>query len=157
MCECKSPLDFYNQYHQNFWNKIIHMIFIPMIVLSVRILLSEFYIGQPFFNWPGLKEKIKFKLGRLLSNIYVIYYFTYGMYPGLIMLVYFTWIEAAFYYINENIKRKYFLAFCMFALGWTMQFIGHGIEGSKPALFDSISQAFTAAPLFSIQAFLPTF
>ena len=52
MCECKSALEFYNDYHQNTINKIIHMIFIPMIVLSVRILLSEFYIGQPFFNWP---------------------------------------------------------------------------------------------------------
>ena len=157
MCDCKSPLDFYNQYHQNFWNKIIHMIFIPMIVLSVRILLSEFYIGQPFFNWPGLNKKIRLGLGRLLTHIYVIYYVTYGFYPGFIMLAYFTWIEAAFYYINDNIKKKYFLAFCMFIFGWTMQFIGHGIEGSKPALFDSISQAFTAAPLFSIQAFLPTF
>ena len=157
MCDCKSPLDFYNQYHQNFWNKIIHMIFIPMIVLSVRILLSEFYIGQPFFNWPGLSLKIKLGLGRLMSQIYAIYYFTYGWYPGFVMLIYFTWIEAAFYYINDNIERKYFLAFCMFTMGWTMQFIGHGIEGSKPALFDSLSQAFTAAPLFSIQAFLPNF
>ena len=157
MCDCKSPLDFYNEYHKNFWNKIIHMIFIPMIVLSVRILLSEFYIGQPFFNWPGLSLKIKFGLGRLMSQIYTIYYFTYGWYPGFVMLIYFTWIEAIFYYINDNIKRKYFLAFCMFTMGWTMQFIGHGIEGSKPALFDSLSQAFTAAPLFSIQAFLPNF
>ena len=157
MCDCKSPLEFYNQYHQNFWNKIIHMIFIPMIVLSIRIFLSEFYIGQPFWNWPGLKLKMKFGLGRLLSHIYAIYYFTYGWYPGFVMLVYFTWIEAMFYYIHDNIPRKYFLAFCMFTLGWTMQFIGHEIEGNKPALFDSVSQAFTAAPLFSIQAFLPTF
>ena len=157
MCECKSALEFYNDYHQNTINKIIHMIFIPMIVLSVRILLSEFYIGQPFFNWPGLTSKIKFGIGRLLSHIYCIYYFTYGWYQGLVMLVYFTWIEAAYYYIHDNIQRKYFLAFCMFALGWTMQFIGHAIEGRKPALFDSLSQAFTAAPLFSIQAFLPDF
>ena len=157
MCECKSALEFYNDYHQNTINKIIHMIFIPMIVLSVRILLSEFYIGQPFFNWPGLTSKIKFGIGRLLSHIYCIYYFTYGWYQGLVMLVYFTWIEAAYYYIHDNIPRKYFLAFCMFALGWTMQFIGHAIEGRKPALFDSLSQAFTAAPLFSIQAFLPAF
>lgn len=157
MCECKSALEFYNDYHQNTINKIIHMIFIPMIVLSVRILLSEFYIGQPFFNWPGLTSKIKFGIGRLLSHIYCIYYFTYGWYQGLVMLVYFTWIEAAYYYIHDNIPRKYFLAFCMFALGWTMQFIGHAIEGRKPALFDSLSQAFTAAPLFSIQAFLPDF
>ena len=157
MCDCKSPLEFYNQYHQNFWNKIIHMIFIPMIVLSIRIFLSEFYIGQPFWNWPGLKLKIKFGLGRLLSHIYAIYYFTYGWYPGFVMLIYFTWIEAMFYYIHDNIPRKYFLASCMFIFGWTMQFIGHEIEGNKPALFDSVSQAFTAAPLFSIQAFLPTF
>lgn len=157
MCDCKSALEFYNDYHQNTINKIIHMIFIPMIVLSVRILLSEFYIGQPFFNWPGLTSKIKFGIGRLLSHIYCIYYFTYGWYQGLVMLVYFTWIEAAYYYIHDNIPRKYFLAFCMFALGWTMQFIGHAIEGRKPALFDSLSQAFTAAPLFSIQAFLPDF
>jgi uncharacterized membrane protein YGL010W len=157
MCDCKSPLEFYNQYHQNFWNKIIHTIFIPVIVLSIRIFLSEFYIGQPFWNWPGLKLKMKFGLGRLLSHIYAIYYFTYGWYPGFVMLIYLTWIEAMFNYIQDNIPRKYFLASCMFIFGWTMQFIGHDIEGNKPALFDSVSQAFTAAPLFSIQAFLPTF
>ncbi len=154
MCDCKSPLEFYNHYHQNFWNKIIHMIFIPLIVLSFRIFLSEVYISQPWFNWPGLKEKISFLVGRLLSNIYVIYYFTYGWHEGFLMLVYFTWIECAYYYINDNIPRKYLLASCMFIFAWTMQFIGHEIEGNKPALFDSVSQAFTAAPLFSIQAFL---
>ena len=156
MCDCKSPLEFYNHYHQNFWNKIIHMIFIPLIVLSIRIFLSEVYIGQPWLNWPGLREKIKFGVGRLLSNIYVIYYFTYGLQEGFLMLVYFTWIECAYYYINDNIPRKYLLAFCMFIFSWTMQFIGHQIEGNKPALFDSLSQAFTAAPLFSIRAFLST-
>ena len=156
MCDCKSPLEFYNQYHQNFWNKIIHMIFIPLIVLSIRIFLSEVYIGQPWFNWPGLREKMKFRVGRLLSNIYVIYYFTYGWQEGFLMLVYFTWIECAYYYINDNIPRKYLLAFYIFVFSWTMQFIGHEIEGNKPALFDSLSQAFTAAPLFSIRAFLST-
>ncbi len=156
MCDCKSPLEFYNHYHQNFWNKIIHMIFIPLIVLSIRIFLSEVYIGQPWFNWPGLREKMKFRVGRLLSNIYVIYYFTYGWQEGFLMLVYFTWIECAYYYINDNIPRKYLLAFYIFVFSWTMQFIGHEIEGNKPALFDSLSQAFTAAPLFSIRAFLST-
>lgn len=156
MCDCKSPLEFYNQYHQNFWNKIIHMIFIPMIVLSFRIFLDQFWIRTPI-QYPGLEEKIKFQIGRMASNIYVIYYFTYGLYPGIIMLAYFTWIESAYYYINDNIPRKYLLASCMFVFAWTMQFIGHEIEGNKPAMFDSISQAFTAAPLFSIQAFLPSF
>tara|TARA_B110000495_G_scaffold156580_1_gene140086 strand:- start:303 stop:701 length:399 start_codon:yes stop_codon:yes gene_type:complete len=132
------------------------MIFIPMIVLSFRIFLDQFWIRTPI-RYPGLEEKIKFQIGRMVSNIYVIYYFTYGLYPGIIMLAYFTWIESAYYYINDNIPRKYLLASCMFVFAWTMQFIGHEIEGNKPAMFDSISQAFTAAPLFSIQAFLPSF
>jgi uncharacterized membrane protein YGL010W len=156
MCDCKSPLEFYNQYHQNFWNKIIHMIFIPMIVLSFRIFLDQFWIRTPI-QYPGLEKNFNFQIGRMVSNIYVIYYFTYGLYPGIIMLAYFTWIESAYYYINDNIPRKYLLASCMFVFAWTMQFIGHEIEGNKPAMFDSISQAFTAAPLFSIQAFLPSF
>ena len=37
---------------------------------------------------------------------------------------------------------------------WIMQFIGHGIfEGNRPALMDSIKQAFLMAPLFSYYEF----
>jgi len=132
------------------------MLFIPIIVLSFRIFLDRFWIGIPM-RWPGLTEKITLCLGRLASNFYVIYYFTYGLYPGMVMLIYFYWIEYAYFYIHDNIPRKYLLASCMFVFAWTMQFIGHEIEGNKPAMFDSIWQAFTAAPLFSIQAFLPSF
>ena len=158
MCDCKSSLEFYNQYHQNFWNKIIHMIFIPVIVLSIRVLINEFYIANENIKYPGSKKfPMKFYIGRILSTIYIIYYFTYGMWPGFAMLAYFSWIEFANAYIQDNIPRKYLLSSCMFVFGWTMQFIGHGIEGNRPALIDSVSQAFLGAPLFSIQAFLPDF
>ena len=43
----------------------------------------------------------------------------------------------------------------LLVLGWSMQFIGHWIEGYRPALTDSISQAFVSAPLFSMQYFFP--
>jgi uncharacterized membrane protein YGL010W len=39
----------------------------------------------------------------------------------------------------------------MFVLSWLMQFLGHAIEGRRPALLDSISSAFLEAPLFSIR------
>jgi uncharacterized membrane protein YGL010W len=158
MCECnESSLDFYNKYHQNFWNKLIHVIFIPIIVLSIRIFLNEFYIANENIKYPGLKFPMKLYIGRLLTTIYVLYYFIYGMMPGIAMLIYFSSIEFANSYIQFNIPRKYFLASCMFVFGWTMQFIGHGIEGNRPAIIDSVSQAFLGAPLFSIQAFLPSF
>ncbi len=146
-------LTFYNHYHQNFINKLIHAFCIPMIVLSMRILTNNivFFIQ----DGPIWIKIIPLSLGRILSQIYVGYYFTYGWFPGFIMLLHFTVIELANYYIQRNINKKYFVAWCLFCFGWTMQFIGHGIEGRKPALFDSIAQAFTGAPIFSMQVFYP--
>ena len=36
-----------------------------------------------------------------------------------------------------------------------MQFVGHAIEGNRPALFDSLIQTFTQAPVFSLSYILP--
>ena len=146
-------LTFYNQYHQNFINKLIHAFCIPMIVLSLRILTNNiiFFID----DGPRWIKIMPFNVGRLLSNILIFYYFSYGWFPGLTMFVYFTIIEFMNHYIQSNIEKKYFVAWCLFCFGWTMQFIGHGIEGKKPALFDSIGQAFTGAPIFSMQFFYP--
>lgn len=147
------PLDFYNQYHKNYVNKMIHAFCIPMIVLSIRIATNNVVL---YFNdAPRWARVVPFSLGRNISNIYICYYISYGLFPGLTMFVYFTIIEFANHYIQSNIPRKYFLAWCLFCFGWTMQFIGHCIEGKKPALFDSIGQSFTSAPIFSMQFFYP--
>jgi uncharacterized membrane protein YGL010W len=147
-------LEFYNQYHQNFINKLIHAFCIPMIVLSMRILTNNILLFIQ--DAPIYRNIIPFSLGRILSSIYVLYYFTYGWVPGLVMCSYFTAIEFTNLYIQRNIDKKYFVAWCLFCFGWTMQFIGHGIEGRKPALVDSVGQAFTGAPIFSMQFFYPS-
>ena len=38
----------------------------------------------------------------------------------------------------------------VFISSWILQFIDHYIEGSRPALMDSLTTAVTQAPLFSI-------
>tara|TARA_Y100001970_G_C14183143_1_gene830977 strand:- start:47 stop:232 length:186 start_codon:yes stop_codon:yes gene_type:complete len=43
----------------------------------------------------------------------------------------------------------------LFLLSWCAQFLGHVIEGNRPALMTSITQAFTEAPLFSVSYILP--
>tara|TARA_B000000609_G_C23902442_1_gene204132 strand:- start:252 stop:473 length:222 start_codon:yes stop_codon:yes gene_type:complete len=52
-----------------------------------------------------------------------------------------------FRYNNINWFR---LTNILFVSAWILQFIGHYIEGSRPALTDSISQAFLTAPAFAI-------
>ena len=42
------------------------------------------------------------------------------------------------------------LTHILFISAWILQFVGHYIEGSRPALNDSISQAFLTAPAFAI-------
>ena len=150
----QTSIEFYNQYHQNFWNKVIHMMFIPCIVLSFRVFLNKLYILDETM-YSESNKKYKLSVGRLFSYIYIIYYYSYGLWLGIIMNMYFISIEIANYFIFLHIKKPYFLAFSIFIFSWTMQFIGHEIEGNKPALFDSILQSFTAAPLYSLQAFLP--
>ena len=91
---CPTPLDIYNQYHQNTYNKAIHAICIPAIALSLRLFLDNVYIitnlNQPqysFFN------KMKWHLPVLLQNIYCYYYLSYGFFPGLTMICYFFTLE----------------------------------------------------------------
>ena len=43
----------------------------------------------------------------------------------------------------------------IFICAWILQFIGHAIEGKKPALMDGIVQGFNEAPLFSVSYILP--
>ena len=42
------------------------------------------------------------------------------------------------------------MAIGVFCLAWMVQFIGHYVEGKRPAMMDSVGQAFLAAPLFAV-------
>lgn len=151
-----SALDFYNQHHQNYYNKLIHAIFIPCIVLSGRILLDKFYIS--INDERHYLSLMKFSPGRIISNLFTIYYMTYGFKIGSVMLIYFSFVELFNYYVVTHSKfssKRFKIAGYIFILSWIMQFMGHAIEGSRPALTESLTQAFTVAPLFSLQIFLP--
>ena len=87
-----------------------------------------------------------------MHNMYVLYYFMkYGMNPGLLMTGYFTAIR----YLSLTLDMRKSTAFKLFLFSWVMQFIGHYIEGNRPALFDGLTQTFLEAPLFSFQYIWP--
>jgi len=55
---------------------------------------------------------------------------------------------AAHDFRNNNNWLK--LNTILFITAWILQFLGHYIEGNRPALMDSLSQAFLTAPAFAI-------
>ena len=152
----QSSLDIYNTYHRNEYNKAIHAFCIPAIALSIRLFLDNVYISHDL-NQPTFSpfNKMKWHLPVLLQNFYCYYYFSYGLTPGFVMIIYFTAIELISKFLIIPTGNKYKFAYYLFFYGWSMQFLGHWIEGSRPALADSISQAFVSAPLFSMQYFFP--
>ena len=142
----------YNSYHTHPINKAIHFFCIPLIVFSTNELLKEFYIANELIRYPGLQVNFKLYITWVCHQLYCIYYFyKFGMYPGLLMMGYFTAIR--YLSLNLNIKKK--TALKLFTFAWIMQFIGHVIEGNRPALIDSISQTVLDAPLFSFQYLFP--
>ena len=147
-----NDLQFYNSYHTHPINKAIHFFCIPLIVFSTNELIKDFYIAHEYFTYPNLKHKIKFYITWIIHHFYTLYYFYYfGFTPGILMMCYFTIIRYLSYKLN--IKKK--TAFKLFSFSWIMQFIGHFIEGNRPALLDSLSQSFLGAPLYSLQYLFP--
>ena len=88
-------IDFYESYHNNPINKLIHFFCIPLIVFSTNELLKEFYISHEYLKvHPYLLYQRKFYITWMMHQMYCIYYFKkYGMYPGLLMMGYFTCIR----------------------------------------------------------------
>ena len=124
-------LAFYHKYHKNPINQFIHFFGIPAIVWSVLVWLSAF----PPLNTVAL-------VGYSLH--YLSFDFVIGIITNLVLLA--LWFNAKFFYLTDGS--------CVYALkinilSWIAQFIGHGIfERNRPALMDSIVQAFLMAPIF---------
>ena len=135
----QSNYDFYQSYHGNIINKLIHILCIPAIVWSTIILLSD-------YKFRGNN------VSALLLLFYSGYYFILN--PTLAMVA----VPLLFYcFFNAlNFKWEYpdykWRVWLVFISAWILQFIGHGVfEGNSPALMDSVLQAFLMAPLFVVK------
>ena len=151
-----NELSFYKYYHQNPINKWIHFFCIPLIVLSIIVLLNDFYILNERYNKKLNKiDRIwKYKMSNLIIILYVISYSTISLKIGIVMFIYFMILKCLSNFLLLRIKNN-LIPIIMFAVGWILQFIGHFIEGRRPALIDSIFQAFFQAPLFSLEVLFP--
>ena len=129
----KTSLDHLSQYafyHQNRKNIATHFVGIPMIFMAVVILLSR---PQFFIFGLGLSPAI---IAAVISGVFYIHLDKRvgALMVGLLILS--LWFAT---YVTAQ-STIFWLAtgIGLFVFGWVFQFIGHYIEGKKPAFVDDI-------------------
>jgi len=154
MAQNPTPYDFYSEYHQNPTNKLIHFITIPLIVITTLNYFSTFSLSLT--NTDLNISTIYFTADVTLALFYILYYFTWGRKVGCVMLFYCS-LMWTFAYLWRLSTDWLISSTVIFILAWVFQFAGHScFEGNRPALLDSLSQAFLTAPAFSLDYVFPS-
>ena len=149
----KSELYFYESYHKDPVNKFIHFICIPIIMYSILVTFSKFYFSV--YKHKNHKFLFHMYFDEAIVLFYNIYYLSYGLKIGTIMFLY----NLVFYTVTIKIY-KYFnhnsvVTFNLFLFAFVIQFIGHFIEGSRPAMLTGLKQTLLQAPLFNLNYIYP--
>jgi len=130
------------------------MIFVPLLLWSL-------FAGAAAVSWPKGKQAWWMNLSTPLFLFYALYYMAFDRVVGtLAAAIYLAVYLSANALVYAEKRQKDVLpkgaslriAVAMHVVSWVLQvFVGHGLlEGRKPALFDSLWQALTMAPLFVV-------
>ncbi|TWU13712.1 hypothetical protein CA54_25470 [Symmachiella macrocystis] len=133
----KSADEWFTEYavcHQNATNKTLHWICIPLIVLSLIGLLwgvalpGTASMNSPYWNW-----------GMLLIVISLLFYLRLSlMLAAGMLLVSAAAVGVLVAYQRTGLGPVWVASLVVFVVAWIGQFIGHKIEGKKPAFFEDI-------------------
>ncbi len=134
---------FYGSSHRHPVNVAFHMFGVPVIVCA----------GFIPFAW------LRWELGAvtvtgawLVALAGLVYYFSLDrLFAACITPVIIALVAAADYLAGTlPMKEAGIYAAVGFFGGYALQFVGHAIEGRKPALFESLWKAMVTAPLFVV-------
>lgn len=122
----------YAESHQNPFNKAVHWVCVPLIVLSLLGLVwsiptPEFF--PRYLNWATFL--IAFAFG---------YYLRLSVPLALAMGVFISLGSALIVYteMRWGISAMRLLSLAIFAGSWVFQFIGHKVEGKKPSFLQDV-------------------
>lgn len=150
MQSLQEQLEIYQSFHTKQATKITHYIGIPAIMIGALMFLNWFTIGI-FNHWFV-------SFAWLLFAALIAYYFVlnwkYALITGaaiLVLTIIVTWLSP------EKPTTYSVIAFAIFFIGgWILQFIGHAIEGNKPAFTKSFWQTLVA-PIFLVAEVMQKF
>ena len=118
----------YGQSHQNPKNELIHLIAIPLIMLSL--------VGMLFALHPYA--------AYLFIAASMVYYARLSVVFLLAMMLWSAITLALVYAMGTAVFP---LSLAIFIGAWIMQFVGHKLEGKKPSFFEDL-QYLWVGPLF---------
>ncbi|KAL6906835.1 ER membrane protein [Trichoderma evansii] len=147
--DLEKHLTFYGAYHHNSVNVAIHMICVPLLLVSGFALAT--YTGTLIHTPSWLTVPyLDLNLGTIGAVLYASLYLLLEPVAGFVLAAFCIGSTA---FVNSWHLRDPTLTFQV-ALGvhiasWIAQFIGHGaFEGRAPALLDNLIQAIFLAPMF---------
>jgi uncharacterized membrane protein YGL010W len=129
----KKWLNKYAETHTNPTNKMFHYLCVPLIFFTVLALLN----GLAVYSFGG---------GFRLTAAHLLIAFALVFYSRLSTLYTFVmaFVSLAIVFLSNSLMLSLgstYLWICalVFVLAWIGQFIGHKIEGAKPAFFDDLA------------------
>lgn len=126
---------FYGAYHNESRNKVIHMIFIPVIFTTSLTLARNIHVAA------------NLTLPALVTGFYALSFIIMEPVAGLLYAP----VLYGMHHVGTKVLGEHpELALGLWVLGWVAQFIGHGVfEKRKPALLDNLFQSIHAAVFFA--------
>ena len=123
----------YSEDHRNPTNVLIHWICVPLILWSVIALLwvvpVPAILGRPGF-WAGMGMFATLVFYLRLSRPLCL---------GMLVLFVVLGLITEYLYRALGATNLMWLAIGVFALAWIAQFVGHHIEGRRPAFFTDLA------------------
>lgn len=133
MRSIQSWLDEYSDSHQNYFNRLVHWICVPSIMLSLLGLLWA--IGPLAFSqnvYPLLNWAVVLVLAALVFYFFLSVRLALGMIIVAGMMLYLI-------YLLDGLRTPlWIISLILFVIAWIGQFIGHLVEGRKPSFFKDL-------------------
>ncbi|GAB4193847.1 MAG: DUF962 domain-containing protein [Wenzhouxiangellaceae bacterium] len=127
-------LNEYAREHQHPQNQLIHWICVPLIVWSLIALL---------WSWPlpsvGPIAGVQPNWAMPVTALALVYYLRLSWSLGLGLLVFLLLLMGLCHLLQTSAPWPLWqIAVAVFVLAWVGQFIGHHIEGKRPAFFQDL-------------------
>ena len=132
----------YGIYHKNKTNKLIHWFCVPAIMFSLFGLLDLFQFNKALdLSFLNLNIIANISILNIFILLSIIFYIRLSLTLSLGMIIFSILLVSLIDYFDKFqiiINYKLFIYLSIFTAAWIGQFIGHKIEGKKPAFFKDL-------------------
>lgn len=152
-----SHFAFYAAYHNNRINQIIHIVCVPLILITAFVFLVEgsFEKYLPSAAQGKLMNSIglDFTAAVPIALAYALYYLylspTWLGGSAAVWVILGLYLAQYWIIVGDSAHVGWILALVIHVICWIAQFYGHGVhEHRSPALLDNLFQALFMAPIF---------